>query len=67
MIEIKSPVLQRGFLFLKHKLHVIEAGIDLAEDATDDRAKDHESRDDNDGDQNEDESVFDETSSFFFR
>ena len=53
MIEIKSPVLQRGFLFLKHKLHVIEAGIDFAEDATDDRSENHESGDHNDGDQNE--------------
>jgi hypothetical protein len=62
----KSPVLRRGFsLHFGFQLHSVEAGIDLAEDITDDRAEDHESRDNNDSNQNKNQRIFDQTLTFF--
>ena len=40
------------------KLYVAETGIDLAEDVTDDRAENHERRDNNDSNQNKNQRVF---------
>ena len=54
------------FNYLKIKLHSVEAGVDLAEDVTDDRAEDHESRDNNDSNQNKNQRIFDQTLAFFF-
>ena len=48
------------------KLHATEAGVDLAEDVTDDRAEDHERSNNNDSYQNEDQRIFDQTLAIFF-
>ena len=47
------------------KLHGVEAGIDLAEDVTDNRAEDHKSRDNNNGNQNKNQRIFNQTLTFF--
>ena len=60
--------MRRGFFITSmgfRKLHGAEAGIDLAEDVTDDRAEDHKSRDNNDGNQNKNQRIFDQTLTFF--
>ena len=44
-----------------------EAGVESAEHIGDDRAKQHENRNNNDSDQNKDQSVLHETLAFFFR
>jgi hypothetical protein len=49
------------------ELHAAEAGVDFAENAADDRAEDHEGRNNDNGYQNEDQSIFNETLAFFFR
>ena len=47
------------------KLHGAEAGVDRAEDVTDDRAEDHKSRDNNNGNQNKNQRIFNQTLTFF--
>ena len=49
------------------KLHGTEAGVNLAEDVTDDWAEDHKSRNNNDSYQNKNQRVFNQTLTFFFR
>jgi hypothetical protein len=44
-----------------------EAVVDGAEDVANDRAKQHEDRNNNDSDQNKDQRVFYQTLTFFFR
>ena len=48
-----------------NKLHASEAGIDLRERIADGGTEEHESRDNNDGNQNEKQSILNKTLSFF--
>ena len=49
------------------ELHGAEAGVDGAEHVTNDGSEDHESSDNNNGNQNEDQRIFNQTLAFFFR
>ena len=48
------------------KLHALKAGVDLRERIADGGTEEHESRDNNDGNQNENQSILNKTLSFFF-
>ncbi len=52
-------------IYSAKRLHAGEAGVDLAEHVADHGAEDHQRSNNNDGDQNENQSVFDETLTFF--
>ena len=43
-----------------------QAGVDIAEDVTDDRAKNHQSRNNNDSYQNKNQRILNKTLAFFF-
>ncbi len=47
------------------KLHGAEAGVDRAEHIANDRAEDHEGRDNNDGNQNKNQRILNQALAFF--
>ena len=50
----------------RSKLYAGQAGVDFAEDVTDDWAENHQSRNNNDSYQNKNQSIFNKTLAFFF-
>ena len=67
MMEQKTPVCMQTGVFLLASLHRAEAGVDLAEYVADHRAEDHKRSDDNNGNQNKDQRIFDQALAFLFR
>jgi len=67
--ERQDPALRQGPVACQEMvvLHAVEAVVDGAERVADDRAEDHEGRDNNDGNQNKNQRIFDQTLAFLFR
>ena len=65
----KQPKTLSAVLFWHSRceLHAAKAGVDFAEHSADDRAKNHQRRDNNNGNQNKNQCIFDEALAFFFR
>ena len=57
---------RRALLESTLNLHSAEAGVDFAEHVADDRAEDHESRDNNDGNQNKNQRILNQALAFLF-
>ena len=56
----------RTFSLAGRELHAAQAGVDFAENAADNRAEDHQSRDNDNSYQNENQRIFNKTLAFFF-
>ena len=63
----KSPAFLAGlFSLARRELHAAQAGVDFAENAADNRAEDHQGRDNDNSYQNENQRIFNKTLAFFF-
>jgi hypothetical protein len=62
----KAPSSDGAFFIAQRVLHGAQAGVDFAENAADNRAKDHQSRDNDNCYQNENQRIFNKTLAFFF-
>ena len=64
--ELEIPIRDIHWTYkISDGLHAAEAGVDFAENSADDWSEDHQSRNNNDGYQNENQRIFNKTLTFF--